>query len=430
MIERFSSHLQKRALFNNGAVFMLAAVLIFMPLARGGVHLWSKTVLIIAVILMGIIIFLEKIVTEKPSVRKTPFDTPLLCLAVLLLVSAVFAVYKPDAIEAVILFCSYVGLFYVTIYAVRTKDQQMIIVYVILSMAILLSIIGLLKRFDLLPFSFWLYEHQAGSIFLTSTYGNHNHLAGYLEMAIPLFLGLFLTRRRSGAVLLVMIYLALFLITAHILTLSRGGWMSLATSLLIMFAILMFQKRFKRKKLLFGILAGVVVILLIVFSSTDTIQRLLTLTEEETVADMSGRSNAWKGVVEMIAVHPLLGFGPGSFATFFTQFQPSGMAARFYHAHNDYLHFIAEVGTIVLLPICWLVFVFFKEMARKLRSRSRQTWGVSLGAMTGVTALLLHSFGDFNLHIPANAILFTVLAAMVVGGPRKMEEARGKMEEV
>lgn len=39
--------------------------------------------------------------------------------------------------------------------------------------------------------------------------------------------------------------------------------------------------------------------------------------------------------------------------------------------------------------------------------------------MTGIVAILVHSLVDFNLHIPANAILFAVLAALVVGGPKQ-----------
>jgi hypothetical protein len=39
---------------------------------------------------------------------------------------------------------------------------------------------------------------------------------------------------------------------------------------------------------------------------------------------------------------------------------------------------------------------------------------MTLGAMSGITAILVHSMFDFNLHIPANAILFTILAAIVV----------------
>jgi hypothetical protein len=34
--------------------------------------------------------------------------------------------------------------------------------------------------------------------------------------------------------------------------------------------------------------------------------------------------------------------------------------------------------------------------------------------MTGITAILVHSVVDFNLHIPANAILFTILVAIVI----------------
>ncbi|GEM_PF-4463530 len=40
--------------------------------------------------------------------------------------------------------------------------------------------------------------------------------------------------------------------------------------------------------------------------------------------------------------------------------------------------------------------------------------GISLGTMAGVTAILIHSIGDFNLHIPSNALLFSVLAALVM----------------
>jgi hypothetical protein len=38
---------------------------------------------------------------------------------------------------------------------------------------------------------------------------------------------------------------------------------------------------------------------------------------------------------------------------------------------------------------------------------------LTLGALTGVTAILVHSLFDFNLHIPANAALFFVLCAAV-----------------
>lgn len=50
---------------------------------------------------------------------------------------------------------------------------------------------------------------------------------------------------------------------------------------------------------------------------------------------------------------------------------------------------------------------------RKLWNPGRLIRGTTLGALSGITAVLFHSAVDFNLHIPANAILFTVLAAVV-----------------
>ena len=66
------------------------------------------------------------------------------------------------------------------------------------------------------------------------------------------------------------------------------------------------------------------------------------------------------------------------------------------------------------MEIIWIIIGFFREGFYKLRSPSRLIRGVTLGAMSGVTAILFHSIIDFNLHIPANALLFTVLAALVV----------------
>ena len=49
------------------------------------------------------------------------------------------------------------------------------------------------------------------------------------------------------------------------------------------------------------------------------------------------------------------------------------------------------------------------------RMRARLVRGSTIGAMAGITAILVHSISDFNLCIPANAVLFTVLAALAAG---------------
>ncbi|MEX1315409.1 MAG: O-antigen polymerase, partial [Desulfotignum sp.] len=62
----------------------------------------------------------------------------------------------------------------------------------------------------------------------------------------------------------------------------------------------------------------------------------------------------------------------------------------------------------------WLVFLFFRAGFAKLRSPSRQTAGIALGCMAGVVAILIHSYSDGNLQIPANALLFSGLTALTL----------------
>ncbi|MCX6569472.1 MAG: hypothetical protein NT147_10565 [Candidatus Aminicenantes bacterium] len=62
------------------------------------------------------------------------------------------------------------------------------------------------------------------------------------------------------------------------------------------------------------------------------------------------------------------------------------------------------------------------------RRRSSFAKGIGLGAVLGVTAILIHGFTDFNLQIPANAVYFTALAMLgvVVLGRAGRGEERGE----
>lgn len=75
---------------------------------------------------------------------------------------------------------------------------------------------------------------------------------------------------------------------------------------------------------------------------------------------------------------------------------------------------MAELGILFLPLFGWWLYALTLACRKKLQSSSRQTWGFTLGAMTGIIAILCHSFVDFNLLIPANALLFTVLTAVVM----------------
>jgi O-antigen ligase len=92
-------------------------------------------------------------------------------------------------------------------------------------------------------------------------------------------------------------------------------------------------------------------------------------------------------------------------------------------AHNDYLHFTSEVGLPLIVIVVWMIIALYRRGFMKIKNPSRLVRGIILGAMSGITAILVHSISDFNLHIPANALLVTILAAMVVAPLPEQESA-------
>ena len=404
----------KSDLYNLAATLSLYGLLIFTPLARGSVQPWSQSLLSIFIVVAVTLLILEGRTQSGQFFRKTELFQPILVLFGWMIVSALFSPVPSVAIEAMTEGFSYLTLYYIVIHTVRSRKQQRQLVYLIISISLFLSIFGFFRLFDLNPFSWWDYGQSTA---LTSTYVNHNHLAGYLEMSIPLLLGLFVTKTRKGVLFYLLLYFLVIIMAAHILALSRGGWIALVLSLSLMSIILLAQKRFKQKKFLFSIVAFAVFLFLFVMMGTNMVERILSLTDKSTIGGLANRYNVWQGTYQMILDNVVTGVGPGSYATNFTQYQPPGLGVRFFYAHNDYLHYLAELGLPFLFIMALFLYVIFKKGFKKIQSPSRQTWGITLGALTGITAILIHSFFDFNLHIPGNAILFTTLVALVMLPP-------------
>ena len=399
--------------------YSLYALLIFTPLVAGSVQGWSISTIHLVTLLALTAFLLEKSLKWNWEWIKTPLDMPILCILVICILSSVFSVQRYTSTWALILFLNYLIIYYLIIHTVRTRSQMKQLVYLIIGMAVLLFIIGLLKIFYDNPFPWWDYTNiQKAPYRFSSTFVNPDHLAGYMEMAIPLLLGLWLTGLRRIQLYLITI-LTVLLLMPLIFSLSRGGWLGIFSGLFFMSAALFFNHYFQPKRLLLTVVIGFFVVAFIVLSSTPTIKRII-ITPKQT--GNLARITVWEGVVKMIKDHPLLGTGPGTFAMVYTEYQPGGFDSRYFRAHNDYLQFTSETGLALIPIMIWMMIALFLKGFKKFENPSRLVRGVTIGAMSGITAILVHSIFDFNLHIPSNAILFTVLAAIVVSPIPETEE--------
>jgi len=275
----------------------------------------------------------------------------------------------------------YLTIFYLTIHLTRTRSQFRQLIYLIIGIATFLSIFGLFKMSGANPFPWWNYtDIPQYPDRLSATFGNADHLAGYMEMAIPLILGLFLLGQRPG-ILFLLIYLCCLLLTALVLSLSRGGWIGSLLSLSFMSFALLTSPYFQRKRMLMALIGGFLALALIVLSSTPVVERIRTIEQKDEISTFRSRVSRWRGTIEMIKDYPVLGIGPGNFATIFTQYQPPGFVSRSFYAHNDYLHFISEVGISLIAIMIWMIIALYRKGFRKLKNPSRLVRGITLGAM-------------------------------------------------
>jgi len=128
----------------------------------------------------------------------------------------------------------------------------------------------------------------------------------------------------------------------------------------------------------------------------------------------SSRGWVWRDTAAMIKANPLLGVGLGAFDTAFSIYTKSDGSLRVPQSHNDYLQILADCGVVGGLIAAWFLVILFRTVMRGIRSRDPLYSGLALGSGSGIFALLVHSMFDFNLQLPANALLFLVFVAIAV----------------
>ena len=80
-------------------------------------------------------------------------------------------------------------------------------------------------------------------------------------------------------------------------------------------------------------------------------------------------------------------------------------------AHNDYLQMVAEIGFVGFAILLVLgVVVVGKALAASSQPVGAEERYLGIACVGSLTAIALHSFVDFNLYIPANALLFVWIA--------------------
>jgi O-antigen ligase len=191
---------------------------------------------------------------------------------------------------------------------------------------------------------------------------------------------------------------------------------------------LVLQRRVTRNAVLFFV-SLLLVDLYIVgnwFGVDEVVERL-----ENTSLETEKRDEVARDTVVMWRDHFWLGTGAD---TFYHSYIEGGYMAPdslyYHHAENDYLEIgsgfgfigFALLGTAVLASL-------WQALQAQRRRRLRLMQGLGFASTMGITSILIHSFADFNLHIPVNSLWFIVLMAFAWVARHADEgagEARGR----
>ena len=137
--------------------YLLYALLIFTPLARGSVQGWAITSIQMVTLIALAAFLIHKSLTWNWKWINTPLDKPILILVILLILSTIFSLYKMISVWSMILFINYLVIFYLTTHTFNTRTRLRHLLYIIITVALFLSVFGIFKKFGANPFPWWDY---------------------------------------------------------------------------------------------------------------------------------------------------------------------------------------------------------------------------------------------------------------------------------
>ncbi len=295
------------------------------------------------------------------------------------------------------------------------------------------SSVSVATIFDFGPIRYCAPRMELGDVF--GSFVVSNHFAGCLELCLPFAFGLWLAAWGGlkfrvlrvfgpiGVVALATGAVATVLFDAQ----SRAGAAGLVLAAITTLWADANQRRSAWRYL--WLAAAVVFVFAVVgffvaaAERTDaaTLHRLATPIDEGTLQyaslSLQGRMFWWTVCWRIFRANLLSGVGLGGFGTM----APAAVAPNptfWYFAHNDYAQLLAETG---FLGLTMLAFVGWAIWSWRTMCRPgdpppavERSWGqiaAASGAAVALAAIALHSLVDWNLHVPANALL----AALALG---------------
>ncbi len=409
--------------FERGILALVVAMLVFAPLAMGAVDAWAF--LVVQALAMGVMGLwaLRLWFSPRPQLLWPPLCWVVLAFALYAVIRYLTAPIEYVARLEMIQVLVYALLFFAIVNNVYRQESAQFISFTLFLVATAISAYAI---FQLATHSnrVWNEISPYGGR-ASGTYISPNNFACFLELLLPLAVAYVLAGRMNPVLRILLAYASLVMAAGLAVTFSRGGWAAAAAGLLAVLLAVACQRHHRWRVLvllLVVLVAGAYFFNQFLYGTVGYIERMEKLAGSGSV-NLPVRLELWRAADRMWLDHFWWGAGPAHYDYLFREYRPESVQLRPDRAHNDYLNLLADWGTaggaIVLAGMAIFVaglvrsWRFVQHAENELGSGLSNRFAFFCGASAGLLALSVHSVVDFNLHIPANALLGVTLLALL-----------------
>ncbi len=400
----------------------LLLLVAFAVLSFGAVDVWSQSILETGAALLLVLWTVIAWLNPEVKILWSPLNWPLLgfvaIAALQLLFHGTASIFLTRT--ELLRLAGYFILFFLIAQAFRSRKDWSRVAWFVICFGFAVSLFGIMQHFTSGNEIYWMHRFRT-DVNPFGPYVNRNDFAGFVELTLPIGLALLIFRGVHKDLFPLLTLLTVVPVSAAVLSSSRGGIMSLVFEVGVLCLLAIARRDPSRKKrraraAAIGVLALAAIVFIAWVGTGRAVERFSNLSHPEIT--FSRRASMARGAVRIFLAHPIKGCGLGALVDVFPLYETGYDGRIVDHVHDDYLEALAEAG--ILGGICGFGFLWllYREgRANWAAEQGQFSRALHAGAVAAVCGLLLHSFVDFNLHIPANALLFLLQASILASPP-------------
>ena len=410
-----------------GIFGLVLAILVFTALAFAGVGAWFLVVQALTVGVLGLWA-IRLWVSPKPQFLCPPIIWPVLVFALYAigryLTCDVEYVGRQELIQVLV----YTFLFLAILNNTYHQDMILTLSFTLIVVAMAASSYAVGQYFTHSTHIWWVYSTEPGRA--SGPFFSADHFCGFLEMLLPMVIALILVGRIKPLTRILLGYCFVVMLAGVAVTFSRGGWIAVTVGLLVVLGILLGHRHHRKFAALTLLLltGGATASLTAWLTRTTSFNNHLVNPAGGVNTDVYTRLEVWAAARRMWLDHFWWGVGPGHFNEYFNEYRPPDMQLRAGWVHSDYLNVLTDwglVGGLLVLTALVLVGLGIVRIWPRLRraegdfgSGLSNRFACFLGLVGGLAAMTVHSLADFNMHVPADALLALTLLALLSSNVR------------